>query len=227
MDEVTVAAAKTPAEEMLTKSGLKARGWTDTGIAQFLGAPDATKPNPKYRSAAPMLLFLLTRVEAAETTSGYRLWRAASDRRRESAGVAVAGRKARLLATIEVWQPSVPLLNEEEVRRMAVANYNEIQGLRDSWNRAPEWSPAMETTDRRFLDRITVNYLRHVRTNYDELLASLHGKVGIEEAKELVREQVYEAIAEAYPDLAPECSRQERARADADSTREGQPPEAT
>ena len=85
----------------------------------------------------------------------------------------------------------------------------------------------METTDRGFLDRVTVNYLRHVRTNYDELLASLHGKVGIEEAKELVRERVYEAIASTYPDLAAECSRQERARAEAESRRKDVPPWAT
>jgi len=68
---------------------------------------------------------------------------------------------------------------------------------------------ASESSDERFLDRITVNYVRHELTNYDGLLASLHGKVGIAEAKELVRERVYDAICDAYPALLEECLDQE------------------
>ena len=44
------------APKMLTLTDLKARGWTDALVKQFLGEPDATRPNPHYRKAAPNAL---------------------------------------------------------------------------------------------------------------------------------------------------------------------------
>lgn len=52
----------------LAASDLKARGWTDTSIRDFLGEPDEMRPNPHYRRAAPMRLFDFGRIEAAEAT---------------------------------------------------------------------------------------------------------------------------------------------------------------
>jgi hypothetical protein len=69
--------------------------------------------------------------------------------------------------------------------------------------------------DQETLARITVNYLRHERTDCDRLLAALHGRIGKNDAIELVRERVYTMIAETYPDLEDECDRQEEVRSDA------------
>jgi hypothetical protein len=53
-------------------AGLKARGWTDSLLRTFLGEPDKLAANPHYSSAgAPMRLYLLERVEAAERTSAF------------------------------------------------------------------------------------------------------------------------------------------------------------
>jgi hypothetical protein len=174
---------KTPGET-LSKSQLEERGWTDAGIRKFLGEPDATRPNPKYKSAAPMSLYQLDRVEAAEQTPEYLVWKAKSQTRRDAASGAVMTKKASLRAMIERWRPEVPVLDVAKLRRKAIANYNSHReqqaGVGEGdWN----WTPATESSDEAFLARITVNYVRHVLTNYDGLLAALHGKVGVKEAR--------------------------------------------
>jgi hypothetical protein len=49
---------------MITPTGLRAEGWTDTLISKFLGDPDVLTKNPHYKSAAPMRLYYRSRVEA-------------------------------------------------------------------------------------------------------------------------------------------------------------------
>jgi hypothetical protein len=215
--EHTDSGFKKSSGEMVSKAKLlKERRWTEAGIKKFLGEPDATKPNPKYKSAAPMQLYHLDRVEAAEQTSEYLAWKAKSETRRKAASDAVSTKKASLHATIERWRPEVPVLDVAKLRRKAIANYNShreeraVSGVRErDW----DWTPATESSDEAFLARITVNYVRHVLTPYDGLLAALSGKVGVKEAKELVRARVYDVIAATYPHLATECSNQEQERA--------------
>jgi hypothetical protein len=62
------------------------------------------------------------------------------------------------------------------------------------------------------LQRWAVNYLRQVETDYDWLLDSVTGRVGVAEARRLIRERVLNAIAEQYPSLGAECARQEAYR---------------
>jgi hypothetical protein len=79
-------------ETYLTMTGVRERGWTDAMIREYLGEPDATRPNPRYSSAAPMKLYLAERAEVTEASPdwGERMTRGA---RRRAAGVAVAGRR--------------------------------------------------------------------------------------------------------------------------------------
>lgn len=51
--------------------------------------------------------------------------------------------------------------------------------------------------------------LRHVETDYDWLLDSVAGRVGVIEARMLIRKRVLNAIADQYPYLAAECERQQ------------------
>ena len=59
----------------LNKSDLKSRGWTETAIAKFLGEPDSTRQNRRYRSAAPVKLYRKARVELAEASPEFQAWR--------------------------------------------------------------------------------------------------------------------------------------------------------
>ena len=43
--------------DMLTKTALRERGWSDRLIRELIGAPDQTAANPHYRSGAPVQLY--------------------------------------------------------------------------------------------------------------------------------------------------------------------------
>jgi hypothetical protein len=75
-----------------TRTQLKERGWTEALVKKFLDPPDATRPNPHSKSAAPMRLYTASRVEAAESCEE---WRRAAERLRvrSEAGKALAARK--------------------------------------------------------------------------------------------------------------------------------------
>ena len=79
-------------ETYLTMAGLRERGWTEAMIRDYLGEPDATRPNPRYRSAAPMKLYLTERAEAAEASPEW-VERKTRGARRRAAGVAATDRK--------------------------------------------------------------------------------------------------------------------------------------
>jgi hypothetical protein len=50
-------------ETYLTMAGLRERGRTDAMIREYLRESDATRPNPRYWSAAPMKLYLAERAD--------------------------------------------------------------------------------------------------------------------------------------------------------------------
>ena len=76
--------------------GLRERGWTEAMIRGLLGAPDLTVDNPHYKTAAPMRLWRLQRVEAAEASPEF-----ASRRKRAERQCAAAARGAETKA---IWK---------------------------------------------------------------------------------------------------------------------------
>ena len=72
---------------------------------------------------------------------------------------------------------------------------------------------AAEDAPAEFLERITVNFIRHNLTAYDRALEEVAGRVGIASAVQAIRAKIYSAIGESYPALADECSRQLMRRA--------------
>ena len=74
-----------PKSKRVTLSTVKKRGWTDAMVREVLGDPDATAPNPHYRSVgAPMRLYYLDRVIAAESTEEFTAAKTKAERRRKS-----------------------------------------------------------------------------------------------------------------------------------------------
>lgn len=197
-------------ETLLTASGVKERGWTDALIRDFLSEPDETRPNPRYRVAgAPVRLYRLSRVEEAEAVEEFKA-RLEKARVRSAAGKKAAGKKREelkaLIAGVVINVERRPL---DQVRAEAITHYNERNSAL-SW-RYPyrEYGYATPNSDHDFLERITVNYVRHELTAYDGLWQSLYGQVGRDEAYILLRDRVLAAIAETYPDLADECRSQQ------------------
>ena len=91
----------------------------------------------------------------------------------------------------------------DTLTRKAIGHFNSRVRSRDD-----TFVPASADAGREFLDRITVNYLRHQQTRYDETIETLYRQVGREQAYQLLRSRVLAVIAAEYPYLASECRRQ-------------------
>ena len=184
--------------EMLTKTKLKDRGWTNSLIDRFATHPDKTFPNPRYKSAAPMKLYRLVRIKSIEATEEWQQ-AYAKVRTRKSAAHTAARKKRQ--QTIE-WAQSIPIevqvVTVENLLEKAIAHYNARHFEKC----------AIESHSQRFLNRITVNFLRHACTNYEQMLTEKFGKVGTDRAYVIIKERVLREIGYLYPHLKKECSRQ-------------------
>jgi hypothetical protein len=190
---------------MLGRSGLRGRGWTEALIDRFLPVPDRLAPNPHYRSAAPMKLYLKARVEAIEATDAFRAARARTAPRQAAARKAVQTKRADTERFVRGLEIDVPRLSAAELTTRACRHYNDLKSWRD------DWEPASPGSTPEFLDRISVNYLRHQLTPYEEHLEQTFGKVGAAPAYAKIKAKVLAAIAAAYPWLAAEARRQRAA----------------
>lgn len=184
----------------LTKTEVLNRGWTEKMIQRFLGSPDRTKTNPHYRSAARMQLFDESRVVAAERTSDFVELEQKREVRRAGALKAVQTKREKVERYVESVDIKVPVLDEDTLIREACNNYNNFRPDRY----------AGEHSDARFLKRITVNYLRHRLTEYEDHLEQTYGRVGASEAYLKIKRLVLDAIAAVYPSLADECRHQKQ-----------------
>ena len=146
-----------------------------------------------------MRLYLASRVTAVEATPAWREQRELSERRKEAAAKAVNTKIDRLYDDAEAWEPRIIVLSREEVTRRAIESYNEWQMERGHDSRAHRDSEPL------FLERLTVNYIRHELSTYDH---AFYGRTGIRDVHGWVRNRVLRRIAEAYPWLEAECVRQ-------------------
>lgn len=204
--------AALPMQTLLAAPALKERGWTEGLMKRFLGEPDELRDNPRYRSAAPLRLYAAQRVEAAEATPEFAAARKGSARRSVSAEKAAETRRTRLLAEVDALQVTVPALPRSKLLNAAIQAYNDYNSEYAFDRNDFYYVPATAASDDAFLTRIQVNYLRHTLSRYDRHLEDVAGKTGVAEAVCRIREKVYAAIAEAYPEFADECHRQLAAR---------------
>jgi len=189
--------------QMISIAGLKARGWTQALIT-LLGEPDVVTRNSHYAKSAPMRLYDTARVASFEVSSEFLAAKAKAARRQCGAKTAVQTKRAALTQRVLEMQVSVETRPEHWVRRAAIKAYNEWHWDEDG---TAEDAPA------EFLERITVNFIRHNLTAYDRALEEVAGRVGIASAVQAIRARIYSAIGESCPALADECSRQLMRRA--------------
>ena len=192
-------------EQWISLAGLKARGWTPKLIETFLGQPERTAPNPHYRSAPPMRLWLLKSVIKVEETPAFQAALAQARKRQEGAK---KGTERKRTLTLEMAR-SLPLHIEKmppnKLLRAAQNHYLERNG---EWIELKPWNEPDPLRD-----RLCVNYLRHQASEYDDHLETLKGKVGISKTYLLLWERIVQAIEETYPELGAEAWRQYRERA--------------
>lgn len=178
----------------------KERGWTEGQIKTFLPEPDQTARNPFSRKAPPMKLYALERVEAIEATPEYRKAREASRGRQIAARERALTKKKEAVAVAEALPLRIEPESWDAMRLKAIAHFNgRLRGKQ---------TPVSLKTSTARLDRLTVNYLRHKQTSYEEELKAFKGVVGVGEAYLIVRNRILDLIAATYPQLTAECDRQ-------------------
>ncbi len=191
--------------EHVTGSELRRRGWTATAVRRFLGRPDAAVERVRGGWSYVEHRFAAPRVRAAEVSPAFAAWMQERDARRAAAR---RGQERALVEAVELVS-DVPRMPLAELHGLAVENYNER--LLERMSRRQEWGkrPASVGSEPTFLARLSVNYLRHVRTPYDAVLRRLDrlGQPG-RDAAIRVKRRVLDAVAIAYPELAAECARQ-------------------
>jgi len=151
----------------------KVYGLTDKLIRQ-LGSPDKIVPNPHYRGAAPSSLYLIERVEEwIENHPGE--MNSAMARSRAMKDIA----EIRRLETL-AWANSVSVIvNEFEERKEL-----EKQTLNAAWHQE----------DFILTENAIIAFVRHNRTNYHDLLATLSGLIGCAEAYVIIKRRVNDEI---------------------------------
>lgn len=189
-------------QEHITPTGLKARGWSEAMIKQYLGEPDELKPNPYYKSAAPMRLYSLKRVEKVEKSKKFIEAKAAADRRKESAAKGVATKVEKAIQYANTVKIKVPVVNYDTLVKHACRHYNDWHECDRNGMTNLDFIPAdPKHSDPEFLHRITINYLRHECTSYDDELEKLFGKTGVHEAHQILQRRINKEIRATYPQL--------------------------
>lgn len=166
----------------------------------FLPEPDDTRPNPRYsHSGAPMRFYLISRVKRVERAKAWQAWKMGAAKRSAAAQLGVMTREEKLLDHVHSIDVTVPSMSVEHLAEKAIAHYNDI------WSGTGKL--AFLDSAPAFLTRVSVNYLRHQLTAYEEHLDKI-GKTGACDARTELRSSIYDAIADAYPHLAEECREQ-------------------
>lgn len=187
-------------DKYLCKSDVLERGWTQTLIKQFLGQPDKIRGNPRGRY--PISLYSIDRINTVEDTEDWIVANSKSLIRRQASAKGRATKYKKLREYIDNMKIDVPKLEREQLIKKACANYNAMQNY---YGRSGKASPK---DAEEFLDRISVNYLRHELDDYEDALDHIKGKAGKSEVYLEIKDNVLDAIAEAYPYLGKECTSQ-------------------
>ena len=216
----------------LSKTVIKRLGFTEKMIVDKLGPHERTRENPKYRSAAPMLLWDAERVgrvmdemadaliseydialdgtpECREVARAEAWSRFVESRRRVRCAAARRSVETKRAQTMALVDKQIARIRVRKVRATydqmldrGVRNWQDLQCARGRFE-CDGWNADIATKE-----RWAVNYVRHCLTDYDDELFEQSGRVGVSEAYLRYRKGVFVAISEAYPYLAGECSRQ-------------------
>jgi hypothetical protein len=73
----------------------------------------------------------------------------------------------------------------------AIQSYNSFERRKDG-----QW--ASQDSSEEFLERITVNFLRHECTSYEWLLESFKGRVGVQQIHDLLQAHINELVFSHY-----------------------------
>ncbi len=190
-------------KQFITKTDLiSIRKWTDRLIKKYMPVPDEIRNNPHYGRASEMKLYKISRVESIEKNEQFLIDFQKTILRRKSSLKMVETKKDNLLIEISELPISVEFIPRNELVPLVIDDYNDRNYYKDDLT--------LRDLDQSTLERLTVNYIRHQLTSYDQCLGLIFSKVGKKEGYRLLIERIYNCISESYPELTRECTLQFR-----------------
>ena len=190
-------------KQFITKTDLiSVRKWTDRLIKKYMPVPDEIRNNPHYGRASKMKLYKISRVESIEKNEQFLIDFQKTILRRKSSLKMVETKKDNLLIEISELPISVEFIPRNELVPLVIDDYNDRNYYKDYLT--------LRDLDQSTLERLTVNYIRHQLTSYDQCLGLIFSKVGKKEGYRLLIERIYNCISESYPELTRECTLQFR-----------------
>ena len=197
-------------EEFLNKSKLKERGWTESMLKKILEQPDREIPNPIYKSASPVMLYSMARIKKAELSEDFENYKKKAEKRSRTMKEISALKKEKLLSQIDLMEFKIRVISVDSLLNNAIMNYNDFHESKSLEFEKYDFIPVSKKSQREFLERIMVNYVRHNLTMYDSHLEILAWKIGVHEAVLKIKCRVLDEISKSYPKLESECNNQKQ-----------------
>ena len=191
---------------------MKERGWTAAMVKKLITI-QPTEFKGLYRRQ-PQKCYPKDYVERLEETQGFETMRRAAEVR-HTRMKAVADRKRE--ANVERFRKriasmTVPVIPDDELRKRTIKS-------KRAWYRYQaelRWQPEEEIDEaslpKEVLARWEVNFIRHELTRYDYVLEQIRVLVGTGDIYVMLRNEILDRIAQAYPGLSSECTKQKSGR---------------
>ena len=197
-------------EEFLNKSKLKERGWTESMLKKILEQPDREIPNPIYKSASPVMLYSMARIKKAELSEDFQIYKTKAEKRSRTMKEISTSKKEKLLSQIDLMEFKIRVISMDALLNNAIRNYNDFHESKSMEFGKYDFIPVAKNSERKFLERIMVNYVRHKLTRYDSHLEILARKIGVHEAVLKIKCRILDEISKSYPELESECNNQKQ-----------------
>lgn len=147
-----------------------------------------------------MKVYLEERVMAAEQTPDFIAAQQKLVARKIAADKAVQTKRERAISFANSIEISIPVMPWNEVLKNAIKSYNDFHYDLCLY-RGYDFVPADIHSDPDFLTRICTNYIRHECTNYERQIHRMFGKVGVQEAHDIIQKRINEKILQIYPQI--------------------------
>lgn len=183
----------------LTKTDLGDRGWKSKSIKYFLASPDKAIKNA--RKSLPTQLYSLNRVIEIENNEQFKIFNETKDKQKNTTKISS---KFNWANTFEI---NVPIIEKQTLFQKSCQYWHtsrEVYYLeRKRYNVTIEL-PDYTTCDKLFLNRISIEYLKHLVTCQNPSIIRKKTSIGTEKDINL-QIYIYKEISKAYLYLAQEC----------------------
>ena len=191
--------------ETINKTQLKKRGWTDS-ILKKLGVTYSLTKTGHYGNIQ-QLFDLQTIVNVEQTNQFAELLQKskkrsdAAKKRYENEILEELARRDKAIVfaqTVEIVGKKI--LDADKLLTLTIHHYNQNALNCDYSKRCPGF--ASKNSDQNFLKRIQINYVRHRRTNYENLLNTDQSDDGGVDFYDIIKARVNYFVVTCYPHLA-------------------------